>query len=92
MTIYRVTVTVENPEDKERETLTYDCSFTYDEEQYGNGTYLNFGKDRTYDIRYDKDYSSDKPMQYLCDLCWWMWNGKNGAWVLKKFSIEEINE
>lgn len=93
MTVYKVQVEVVNPENtEERKTLNYDCRFFFDPEQYGNGTYLHFGNDRYYDIRYDTDYQFGKEIQYLCNICCNSWTGENGSWILKKVSIEETHE
>lgn len=89
---YNVDVVLVNPENKEETYCRrYEVRFNYDEDNYGNGTYMWFG-DNLYDLRYNTYYHEDEQAQFVCDYCFSHWTGRNGSWVLKKFSIEVIDE
>lgn len=68
-----------------------DCSFAYDEEQYGNGHYVCIkGKEfykQVIDLRYDQSFDRNNKEQWLENWARNYWSGKNGAWVVKSFEI-----
>ena len=44
-----------------------------------------------YDIRYDKTFRSDKKELWLADWAYSRWSGKNGAWKVKKLTVEHMD-
>lgn len=86
--MYNVTVLLENPNCKtEHVTYEKEVSFHRDEEQYGNGTFMWFGDDY-YDLRYNREYTSDTQVQFIHDFCVNRWDGTRGSWLLKELTIE----
>ena len=85
---YKVTALLENPNcNTEHVTYEKEVVFNYDEEQYGNGTYMWFG-DNYYDLRYNTDYKADRQVQFINDFCVHRWDGTRGAWNLIGLTIE----
>ena len=80
--------------DGERETMTYDVKFSYDPDQYGNGTMMICkkygGRTEYYDIRYNRDYHKDRPMQFILDWVLCTWSGERGSWRATEVSIKEM--
>lgn len=96
---YRLSFICVSPDGKHHEESNYDVSFSYNENQYGNGTsmycknlrpgYANY----SFDIRYDRDYSNDRQIQYITDWALNTWNGENGSWKISNihcYALEEI--
>lgn len=76
---------------------TYDVSFFYNSNQYGNGTYMSC-KDHVpgyqgyyIDIRYDRDYHKDKQVQYIVDWVLNTWNGNDGSYRTTSISVKELS-
>lgn len=77
--------------------LAYDVKFSYDPNQYGNGTYMSClshnrkeSGDRYYDIRYERSYSKDRQMQFILDWVLNTWSGERGSYRATEVSIKEI--
>lgn len=83
-------------QDGDRIELGYDVEFFYDENQYGNGTYMYCkNHDRglyspSYDIRYDRSYSADHQKEYILNWALNNWNGENGSYRITEIAIKEI--
>lgn len=75
---------------------SYDVEFFYDENQYGNGTFMSCDNhkegyaDYYFDIRYDRDYHKDEQMQYILNWALNTWNGKDGSYRITDISVKEI--
>lgn len=67
------------------------CFFVYDEEQYGNGFFLNIeGKDfssQYFDLRYDRSFRKSEKKKWLENWARNYWSGENGAWAIKSLEI-----
>lgn len=95
---YILRVTIQNPEDtSELINFTFEATYTTDNDDYGNSTYLNIkARDagRTdshlYDIRYNRDYHPGHEIEFLTGWACKYWNGENGAYSLKNISIETL--
>ena len=75
----------------------YDVEFFKDEDQYGNGTYMNCVNhkpeyaDQLYDIRYEQSYDESKQIQFIVDWVLGTWNGENGSYRATSISVKEID-
>ena len=80
--------------DGERETMNYNVWFSYDPDQYGNGTMMICKKkdSRTeyYDIRYNRDYHKNEQMQFILNWVLNTWSGERGSWRATEVSIKEV--
>ena len=81
----------------EGESREYDAKidFVRDPKQYGNGYTMGvesklepFGR-QGYDIRYDRDFNSEYPIEYIVAFFSRRFNGKNGAWKLTGIHVNE---
>lgn len=74
----------------------YVVSFAYDPDQYGNGTFMRCENknpmycDFDFDIRYDRDYSEDRQMQFILDWVLNYWSGKKGSYRAFDVRIKEV--
>ena len=69
------------------------CEFQKIENTYGNKHYVRIagdGMENIYDIRYDNSFRSNKKEQWLTDWAYNYWTGENGAYAIKKLTIEKI--
>lgn len=86
---YRMNVVI--TKDGNEKVYNLNCIFFYDEEDYGNGYYLNIHGDNFYekyfDIRYDKTFRSNEKEKYLVGWAYNYWSGENGAWSIKSLEI-----
>ena len=78
-------------------TNVYDAQieFQHDPKQYGNGYCMvvtskleAFGK-QGYDIRYDKDFHADYPIEYIVSFYSRLYTGKDGSWKLIGIRVHE---
>lgn len=75
-----------------------DCTFTYDEEQYGNGHYVAIrGKEMPFgreviDLRYDQSFDRNNKEKWLEQWARSYWTGENGAWAIRSITIEKVTE
>ena len=82
----------------EERAFNFDCVFTYDEDQYGNGYYVSVvdresGFDPLYlDIRYDTSFNTNNKAEWLEEWAKLRWSGKNGAWSVKSIDVKHINK
>lgn len=88
---YNLIATIEEPNGFEIRTVEADCYFITDDDDYGNGTYLNIG-DTYYDIRYDTTYSPERQVSYLAHWADNQWTGEKGAYKLIGLQIQNIVE
>ena len=99
---YKMKVIIADPDTKQGMMsdmlLIIDCSFVYDEEQYGNGHYVSlrnrnlpFGKE-VIDIRYDTTFDRNNKAAWLEKWARNYWTGNNGAWEIKSLEIEKVVE
>ncbi len=94
---YKMKVKIENPKTEKgmcgKLYLELQCSFSYDENQYGNGHYLDIkmpeGYKNSYDIRYDKTFNRKNKISYLTKWAENYWSGENGEYKLKSITIIE---
>lgn len=95
---YKMNVKITDPETPKGMTseLFFDltCTFSYDEEQYGNGHYVAIeGKEfyrQIVDLRYDVSFDRNKKEEWLENWARNYWSGSNGAWVIKTIEISKI--
>lgn len=88
---YNLIATIEEPNGAEIRTAELDCYFITEDDDYGNGTYLNIGH-ACYDIRYDTTYSPDRQVSYLAQWADNQWTGERGAYKLIGLQIQNIIE
>lgn len=71
--------------------LELKCSFVYDEEQYGNGFFLNIEGNgfstQCFDLRYDRSFKKAEKEKWLEEWARNYWSGENGAWAIKSLEI-----
>lgn len=101
MESYRVTYKIHGisfEDDKTEMTVeeTVKVSFSYDDEDYGNGYYMAvkgkcepFGIS-VYDIRYETDFNPDEKMAYIVSCYQSRYPGRGRKWKLLSISIEEL--
>lgn len=74
--------------------LELKCSFVYDEEQYGNGFFLNIeGKGfypQCFDLRYDRSFKKSEKKKWLENWARNYWSGENGSWKCSEIKIVEV--
>ena len=78
-------------------TNIYDAKieFEHDPEQYGNGytmvvdSKLEPWRVQGYDIRYDRDFNKDFPIEYIVTFYSRRFTGKNGSWKLIGIRVHE---
>lgn len=94
---YELCFVVVSEDGSDKLNAGYEVRFTYDPEQYGNGTYMScISHDRTicsnryFDIRYDRDYSKDQQMLFIAEWVLNTWTGKNGSYRATEISIKEM--
>lgn len=69
--------------------------FICDPNQYGNGYTMVISSamepwgEQGYDIRYDKGFSKNYPIEYIVSFYSRRFNGENGAWKLTGISVCE---
>lgn len=67
------------------------CTFVYDEEQYGNGFFLNIEcenfEPKFFDLRYDRTFKKSEKEKWLENWARNYWSGENGAWAIKSLEI-----
>lgn len=79
-------------------TEGYDVEFFYNPNQYGNGTYMscenhdNRYSSHYFDIRYDRDYTKDRQVQFIVDWVLNTWNGENGSYRTTAISVKEVED
>mgnify|MGYP000017755948 CR=1 FL=1 len=93
---YNVRATLINPDDEMEYTFnSIIFSFIYDEDQYGNGYYCRIeGKNfyrQVIDLRYNKTFDSNNKEKWIENWIKNLWNGDNGAFVLKSYEIKKEN-
>ena len=92
---YRMKVVITDPNTEKGMTselrFDLDCTFTYDEAQYGNGHYVGIsGKEfcrQVIDLRYDTSFNRNEKEQWLEKWAKSYWSGENGAWTIKSLEI-----
>ena len=92
---YKMTVRITDPNTKagmmSELLFNLECSFAYDETQYGNGHYVSIkGKEfyrQVIDLRYDKAFDRNNKEKWLEEWARSYWTGKNGAWAIKSLEI-----
>jgi hypothetical protein len=92
---YKMKVQITDPETPKEMfsemVFNLDCYFIYDEEQYGNGHYVNITNGKEFqnyiDLRYDKTFNRNKKAEWLEQWARNYWSGKNGAWIIKSLEI-----
>ena len=89
---YHIIYTLEEPTDHTIEHFERDVWFSTDEDNYGNGTYLWWGRDQGYDLRYDTGYNPKYEIGYLADFMARRWSGERGAWLLVSVTITRQSE
>lgn len=76
-------------------TFKFNCYFSYNPNQYGNGYYLRIAnkvyEPFDFDLRYDLSFNSNKPEEWLKKWANNYWSGKNGAWKIKRLLIKKID-
>ena len=98
---YKMQVTVVgkdyNTGENGEETFDLTAEFSHDPTQYGNGHYvaisgrgMAFGRE-VYDIRYDTGFRRDSKAVWLMNWAHGRWSGKNGAWKVKKLTVEHMD-
>ena len=82
--------------DGSEKTYSFECGFSYDEEQYGNGYYVSIeGEDfypKYFDIRYDRSFNRSNKSKWLEEWARSYWSGENGAWSIKEIDIVPMKE
>ena len=97
---YRMKVQIVDPQTPKGMTsglfLDLTCSFSHDENQYGNGYWLVIKGEgfypQYYDLRYDKSFDPGNKEKLLEDWARNYWTGKNGAWAIESIEIEKVNK
>lgn len=88
---YKMKVRIIKPNTQNELLYILECSFSYDEEQYGNGFFLSIeGKDfssQYFDLRYDRSFKKFEKEKWLEKWARNYWSGENGAWAIKSLEI-----
>lgn len=95
---YKMNVMIKDPKTPEGMTsgLCFEltCSFTYDEENYGNGHYVAIeGKEfyrQIIDLRYDLSFDRNNKEKWLENWARNYWSGTNGAWTIENLEIVKV--
>jgi hypothetical protein len=99
---YKVSFKLTNPEKTKsfmvRSIVTIGDSKAF---AYGNRKYMHIdfsecrevmGSDLSYDIRYDRRYSSSNEPEYIKTFIKDQWSGQNGSWKASYITIKKIFE
>ena len=90
---YEMKVRITDPNTQNELSYKLECSFSYDEEQYGNGFFLGIeGKDfssQYFDLRYDRSFKKSEKEKWLEKWARNYWSGENGAWAIKSLEIKK---
>ena len=74
--------------------LALTAEFVCDPNQYGNKHFVAiYGEgfsEQAYDIRYDRSFRRDHKEEWLENWARSYWNGKDGAYTVKRIKIEKI--
>jgi len=98
---YKMTVWLTDPETPDGMNSTHVFKLTADFGKgagfdYGNGYHVSIHTENRrefnpllYDLRYDRDFREDEADLWLVRWAKQYWSGKNGAWKLTKYEVEE---
>ena len=94
---YSMQVVILNPKAEGMDSdmfLNLKCYFSHDPETYGNGYYLHIvgdGMEKSYDLRYNTDFRSNRKISFITQWAENYWNGENGAYILKSISVKRLD-
>lgn len=92
---YKMSVEIYDPKTPVEELRLYlFCEVFCDGNDFGNGCYVSIHGERFskifIDVRYDSSFNIDVPDVWFKKWAKNYWNGRNGAWSIKRLQISKL--